>query len=447
MQNAKHLGELPISKLLLQQAIPAFIGILILSIYGIVDTIFVGRWVGPMAIAAITVVLPITFLVASIGMAIGVGGASIISRALGGNDPAKAYKAFGNQVVLTLCLSLVFVAFAIFFQDQILLLFGAQGAILPHAKEYFSIILIGIPFLAGAMMSNNVIRAEGAPKVAMFIMIVPAVVNLILDPILIIHFDMGLAGAAWATTISYIFSAAYALHFFVWGKSELKVKWQCFRLEWNIVREIFSIGVVTLARQGAISILAILLNNTLFSYGNELGVAIYGIINRTMMFANSPVLGVTQGFIPIAGYNYGAKNWERVQASIRTAVLYGTLMAFVIFTIIMFFSSSIIAAFTTDPELIAQATPALRIVFLATPLITIQLVGAAYFQAAGKVLPALLLTLTKQGFCLIPLIILLPYIWGLNGIWIAFPLADLLSAMITYWYLKRALNKKMLSNN
>lgn len=447
MQNAKHLGELPIPKLLLQQAIPAFIGILILSIYGIVDTIFVGRWVGPMAIAAITVVLPITFLIASIGMAIGVGGASIISRALGSGNPEKAYKAFGNQVVLTFFLSLVFVSFGVYFQDQILLLFGAKGAILPHAREYFSILLIGIPFLAWAMMSNNVIRAEGAPKVAMFIMVVPAVVNLILDPILIIEFDMGLAGAAWATTISYIFSAAYAFRFFVWGKSELKIDWKCLKIDWAIVREIFSIGVVTLARQGTISILAILLNNTLFSYGNELGVAIYGIINRTMMFANSPVLGVAQGFIPIAGYNYGAKKWKRVQESIHTAVLYGGIMAFVIFLIIMFFSSSIIAAFTTDATLVAQATPALRIVFLATPFITIQLIGAAYFQAAGKVLPALLLTLTKQGFCLIPLILVLPYFLGLNGIWLAFPVADVLSAIITYWYLKRALNKKESSNN
>ncbi|MCP4439648.1 MAG: MATE family efflux transporter [Aureispira sp.] len=442
MQNSKHLGELPIPKLLVQQAVPAFIGILILSIYGIVDTIFVGRWVGPMAIAAITVVLPITFLIASIGMAIGVGGASIISRALGGGKEEKAFKAFGNQVVLTLFLSLAIVALGVYFQDQILLLFGAQGAILPYAREYFSIILIGIPFLAWAMMSNNVIQAEGAPKVAMFIMIVPAVVNLILDPILIISFDMGLAGAAWATTISYIFSAAYAVRFFIWGKSELKIKWGCLKIDWAIVREIFSIGIVTLARQGAIAILAILLNNTLFTYGDEFGVAIYGIINRVMMFANSPVLGVTQGFIPIAGYNYGAKNWKRVRESIRTAVIYGTVMALFIFVIILVFSSSIVGAFTTNPILIAQASPALKIVFVAAPLISIQLVGAAYFQAAGKVLPALLLTLTKQGFCLIPLVLILPYYWGLNGIWIAFPMADVLAAIITYWYLRRALNKK-----
>lgn len=442
---SEDLGIKPISKLLVQQAVPASIGILILSIYGIVDTIFVGRWVGSMGIAAITVVMPITFLIASIGMSIGVGGASIISRALGAGNREKAFLTFGNQATLTIIIALSVVIIGSFFQDEILILFGGKGDILPYARDYFNILLLGVPFLAWAMMSNNVMRAEGKPRIAMFTLITPAVANIILDPIFIVGFGMGIKGAAWATSLSYIASASYALYYFLIGEGEMKLKLPNFKLKMPIVKEIFAIGIVTLARQGAISILAIVLNNALFSYGGAMSVSVYGIINRVMMFANFPVLGLTQGFVPIAGYNYGAEKWDRVKETIKTSIGSGTGIALIIFAGLMVFTTQLISIFTNETELIRMTVPAFRTVFLATPLLAVQLISSAYFQAIGKARPALFLALTKQGFCLIPLLLILPTIFGLDGIWWAFPIADILSASICFTYLRYETKKNLLN--
>jgi putative MATE family efflux protein len=441
MSQPAHLGTAPIGQLLRQQAIPASIGILVLSIYGIVDTIFVGQYVGAIAIGAITVVLPITYLISSIGMAIGVGGGSMISRAFGAKDEARAHQTFGNQVTLVLIISLLAITLFTIFQQEVLELFGGKGETLPAAEEYFRILLPGIPFLAWAMMSNNVFRAEGKPKMAMTVLIVPAIINLILDPIFIIWFEMGLTGAALATTISYICSAAFCLWNFAFGKSIMQIRLPDMRLQGPIVKEIFSLGIVTFSRQSVVALLMIVLNNTLFVYGGAMALSVYGIIQRVMMFANFPVLGITQGFIPITGYNYGAENWERVQKVISLALKVGTMIAVAIFLSILIFAEPLVRLFTTEQELIALTVPAIRIAFLATPCILFQLVGSAYFQAIGKARPALFLTLTKQGFCLIPLLFILPPIFKLDGVWMAFPIADVLSASICYYFLHGQLEK------
>ncbi|MCB0621150.1 MAG: MATE family efflux transporter [Saprospiraceae bacterium] len=443
MKSSNDLGKEPIGPLLVKMAVPAAIGILVMSIYFVVDTIFVGRWVGTLGIAAITVVMPIIFLIGSFGMSIGVGGASIISRALGAGNESKASLTFGNMAFLTIALAVFLILAGWLLGDQVLLLFGGKGDILEPAREYFQIILPAVPCLAWAMMSNNVMRSEGAAKMAMVSMLVPALANLILDPILIIGFDMGLAGAAWATTISYFLSAGFTFWYFFSGRSELRLFWKSLLLKWEIVREIFAIGGVTLARQGTISILAIVLNHNLFLYGGEIAVAIFGIISRIMMFANFPVLGITQGFLPIAGYNYGAAQWQRVRDIIRLSIRSGTLIALGLFTLILTLAEPMTALFTTDPELLRRTPGALILVFLAIPLITVQLIGAAYFQAIGKALPALLLTLSKQGIFLIPLILIFPLFWGLQGIWYAFPVADVLAASTTYGFLKYELRKNL----
>ncbi len=443
MSKSQELGTEKISKLLVQMAVPASIGILVMSIYFIVDTIFVGRFVGSLGIAAITVVLPISFLIGSFGMAIGVGGSSIISRALGAGDKEKAWQTFGNMITITLSLAIGLVILGSFVSDTVLSTFGAKGEIMAPAKSYFRIILLGVPCLAWMMMANNVMRSEGQPRFAMIAMVLPAIVNIILDPIFIIVLEMGLEGAAWATTLSYYLSAGFSLWYFLLGPSELKVSAQSFILKLAVVKEITAIGGVTLARQGAVSLLTIVLNNSLFQYGDELAIAVWGIINRTMMFANFPVLGVTQGFVPIAGFNYGAENWDRVKEVIKTAIKTGTFIAIGLFTLILTFSSSITSIFTSDPELIRRTPGALVIVFLATPLITVQLIGSAYFQAIGKALPALFLTLTKQGFFLIPLVLILPLFFDLKGVWYAFPIADVLAATVTYTYLQREIRKDL----
>ncbi|MEL7532749.1 MAG: MATE family efflux transporter [Bacteroidota bacterium] len=428
-KHSQELGSAKISSLLVKQSVPASIGILIMSIYGIVDTIFVGQYVGSLAIAAITVVLPITFLISSIGMAIGIGGGSIISRALGSDDREKANLTFGNQLGLTSSLAIFIVILGFIFEKEILVFFGANGDILEPASQYFQIILIGVPFLAWAMMSNNIIRAEGEPRAAMLTLMVPALVNLILDPIFIIVFDWGLEGAAWATSLSYMMSAAYTTWFFFFGKSELRITSAALRPQKKIVAEIFSIGGVTLARQGVVSLFSIVLNHTLFQYGQEMAVAVFGIVNRMMMFANFPVLGLLQGTLPIIGFNFGAKKWKRVKETIKLSIMSGTGISFCIFILIMLFPDKIASVFTEDEQVVAEAANALRKVFLATPLLLTQLIGSGYYQAIGKPLPALFLALSKQGFCLIPLLYILPNFFGLDGVWYAFPVADFLTAI------------------
>lgn len=442
-KTSSELGTKNIGKLLIQQAVPATIGILVMSINMIVDTIFVGQWIGVLAIAAITVVLPIAFLISSLGMGIGIGGSSIISRALGADNPDKACLTFGNQISLTTILAITFVVLGNVFSVPILDLFGAKGDILPVATDYFSVVIYGVPFLAFAMMGNPVIRAEGKPNFAMFTLLIPAVMNIILDVIFIKFMDMGMVGAGLATSISFASSGLFVFFFFLSSKSELKISFAYFKLKKKIVKEIIELGGVTVIRQGAISILMIVLNYSLFKYGGEISISIYGIINRVMMFSLSPVLGVTQGFLPVAGYNIGANKNDRVIETIKKSIYFGSALGTFVLVGIFIFKEEIIHVFTDDATLLAETPNAMFIVFLVTPVVTMQLVGAAYFQAAGKALPAVILTLLKQGIFLIPLAYILPKFYGVAGVWWSFPISDVLSTIVTILVLKREIDKNL----
>ena len=440
---ANELGTQKISKLLIKQAVPATIGILVMSLNMIVDTIFVGQWIGVLAIAAITVVLPIAFLISSIGMGIGIGGSSIISRALGANNPEKAFLTFGNQICLTVILAILFVVLGNIFSVPILNLFGAKGEILPIASEYFGVIIYGVPFLAFAMMGNPTIRAEGKPKFAMYAMMVPSVLNILLDILFIKYFNWGMYGAGLATSIAYASCGLYILYFFLSSKSELQIIPKNFKLDFKIVQEIAKLGGVSIVRQGAISILMIVLNYSLYTYGGEISIAVFGIINRVMMFALSPVLGVSQGFLPVAGFNIGAKKNDRVKETIKKSIYFGSILGTLVFIGIVIFKEQIIWIFTNDATLLEKTPDAMLIVFLVTPIVTMQLIGSAYFQAAGKAMPALLLTLLKQGIFLIPLAYLLPIYYGIDGVWWSFPIADTLATIITVLVLKREVYKNL----
>ena len=440
---AAALGTEAIGGLLIKQAVPASIGILVMSLNILVDTIFVGNWIGSIAIAAINVVLPVSFFIAALGMAIGIGGSSIISRALGANNKERALKTFGNQITITFLLTVATVIIGLVFINELIPAFGGKGDIFEPAKIYYRIVLYGVPLLALCMMGNNVIRAEGKPKFAMIAMIIPSAGNLILDYVFIILMDMGMAGAAWATTISYGLCFLYVLWFFLSGKSELKINLSHFGLNLPILKEISALGFVTLARQAVVSITYLLMNNILFNIGGEASVASYGIIARMLMFALFPVLGVTQGFLPIAGYNYGAHQFQRVRESINKAILYAGGLGLVIFALIMIFPEEIVSVFTTDAYILSETPHYMRWVFAATPIIAIQLIGSAYFQAIGKAVPAFLLTLTRQGFFFIPLIFIVPHYFGELGVWISFPAADILSTIFTGYFLNREIRKTL----
>ena len=441
MNNSDKMGIMPIPRLLLQQSLPAAIGILMMSINMVIDSIYVGKFIGSIGLGAIAVVLPISFLISALGMSIGVGGASIISRALGAKNEERAFITFGNQTIMTLGLSITVVIISTFFIDEIIGIWGGKGDLLIPAKEYFMTLLPGVPFLAWAMMSNNVFRAEGQPKIAMFTMLIPAFINLILDPIFIIWLDWGLIGAAAATSIAYISGGTFAFGYFLFGSTQMNLNPTYLKPDWGIMKEIMQVGGVTFIRQGTYSLLAIVLNNSLFHYGTEMAVSSYGIISRLMMFINFPVFGLTQGFIPIAGFNFGSKEWERVKEVLYVAIKAGLLIATTIFLILAFFAPQIVGVFSNDQVLINQTYPAMRIVFLLTPTLIIQLLSSAYYQAIGKALPALILTLLKQGIFLIPLVLFMPLYFGLDGIWYSFPIADLLTTIVSAIFIRKAMQR------
>ncbi|MEH1007817.1 MATE family efflux transporter [Winogradskyella sp. ECml5-4] len=441
--SSQDLGNEPIGKLLIRQAVPASIGILVMSLNILVDTIFVGNWIGSTAIAAINVVLPVSFFIAALGMAIGIGGSSIISRALGADNTVKALKTFGNQLTLTLLFTVSFAVFGLVFVDTLIPAFGGKGNIFEPAKVYYEIILYGVPILGFVMMGNTVIRAEGKPKFAMYAMLIPSVGNLVLDYVFISILDYGMAGAAWATTGSYVAAFLFIFWYFLSDNSELKINLSHFKLEKSIVSEIASLGFVTLARQAVVSVTFLLVNNALFRFGGETSITAYAIVGRMMMFVLFPVFGITQGFIPIAGFNYGAEKYERVKESIYTAIKYATILGTIVFIGLMFFPEIITRLFTTDADVIRVTPNNMRWAFAAVPILALQLIGAAYFQAVGKALPALLLTLTRQAIFFIPLMYILPLYFGELGIWMAFPISDVLSTIVTGYFLNREIKKTL----
>ena len=431
-----NLGTDSISKLLWQQSVPASVGLFSIVIYQVVDTIFVGRCVGSNGIASIAVVAPIAFLISSVGMALGVGGASIVSRAYGADNPEKAEQTFGNLIAMVCILAFLAVSVGILFKTPILHIFGGRGEIYPYASVYFSHLLPGLPFLAFAMLCNNLVRAEGQPLPAMIAMVIPGIINILLDALFIVQLEWGMKGAASATAISYFCSAGYLFWYVLLsGRSSYRLLVKNLKLKWEIVREVFAIGSSTLARQGVASLTVISLNNTLLAYAGELGVAAYGIVSRVTMFVFTPVFGLIQGSLPIIGFNYGAKQYPRVRRTLVLGLSSGTFICLIIFSLIYTFSDTLARTFTNDPALISASNSALKLVFLASPIIAIQALGAAYFQAIGKALPALFLTLTRQGIFLIPLVLSLPNFFQTDGIWYAFPLSDLLAMVVTLLFL------------
>lgn len=437
----KMLGTESIGKLLYKLSMPATIGMVVMAMYNIVDTIFVGRGVGALAIAGLSVVFPIQMIITSVAQTIGIGGSSIISRALGAKNFEKASLTFGNLLTLVITLSIFLLPIGLIFIDELLYVFGAKGDILPYAKDYFKIVIFGGPFLSFAMMSNNIIRSEGNARFAMNTMIVAAIINLIFDPIFIFGLELGIKGAAYATVLSQIAAALYCVYYFVAGKSTLSFQSKNLRLDFTIVKETFAIGASSFARQISGSVMAAILNHSLVIYGGEIAVAVFGVLHKIIMMAFMPMFGILQGFLPIVGYNYGASDYSRVRRVIRISNISTTIIAVIGFIAVMLFAGQTISVFSKDQNLIAEGKNALRIIILAFPLIGFQMIGSGFFQALGKALPSFFLSISRQVLFLIPLVIVLPLYFGLNGIWIAFPLADSLSAVVTFFMLLPQLRK------
>ncbi|HNQ71008.1 MATE family efflux transporter, partial [Mesotoga prima] len=395
--------------------------------------------VGSMGIAGISISLPVQIFVMAFAQMFGIGGASVISRSLGERDHKKARRAAGNVMVFSVAFGLVMTLLGQFFLDQLLIMLGASEAIIPYAREYLGIILLGSAFFSFGMAMNHVVRAEGKPKIAMAAMLISAVLNIILDPIFIFSLNLGIWGAALATVLSQAATSIYVLFYFLSGKSLLRVSLRSLIPEWRIMRETVSVGLSAFSRQVAGSLLAVVLNNSLVFYGGDIAVAVYGVINRLLMVFIMPMFGVNQGFLPIVGYNYGARKMRRARESVKLASAVTTVIALFSSIVMFLFARQLISIFTDETELIESTIYALRIVILATPTIGVQVIASGMFQALGKALPALFLSLLRQIIILIPLILVIPRFLGINGIWISFPLADLIAFAISLVFYLREL--------
>jgi MATE family, multidrug efflux pump len=446
-QLTTRLGEEKISKLLLNLSLPATIGMMVTALYNLVDTIFVGRGVGAIAIGGLTIAFPIQMVIMAFAHLIGIGAASAISRSLGAKDVEKADYVAGNSFLCVIILSSAIAAIGLIFTEPMLRFFGSTETILPYAKDYITIILWGSIFFSFAMSSNNLIRAEGNAKIAMATMLIGAILNMILDPIFIFIFKLGIKGAALATIISQFITFLYVLKYFYSGKSSLKIKLRHLKPRMHIIIEIFTVGFAAFARMVTGSIVAIIVNNSLRIFGGDIALIIVGILHRITMFLFMPLFGVVQGMQPIVGFNYGAKKLGRVKEAIKLSLLTITIIATSGWLIAELFPFAIIGVFTRDAEVIEKGSTIIRIVLSVIPLIGIQIVGATLFQSLGKAIPSLILSLLRQVLLFIPLVIILPRVLGLEllGIWIAYPAADILSVILTTLFLRSELKKMDLS--
>jgi putative MATE family efflux protein len=446
-QLTARLGEEKISKLLVNLSLPATIGMMVTALYNLVDTIFVGRGVGAIAIGGLTIALPIQMVIMAFAQMIGIGAASAISRSLGAKDIEKANYVAGNSFLLIVILSSIIAVIGLTFTESMLRLFGATDNILPYAKDYITIILWGSIFFSFAVSSNNLIRAEGNAKVAMAAMLIGAILNMILDPIFIFIFKLGIKGAALATIISQFISFLYILIYLYRGKSSLKIKLHHLKPRMHIITEIFTVGFASFARMVTGSIVAIVVNNSLRIFGGDIALIIMGILHRVTMFLFMPLFGVVQGMQPIVGFNYGAKKFNRVKEAIKLSLITTTAIVTFGWLIAELFPFAIIGVFTRDAEVIEKGSTIMRIILSMIPVIGIQIVGAALFQSLGKAVPSLILSLLRQVLLFIPLVIILPRVLGLGllGIWIAYPAADILSVILTTLFLRNELKKMSLS--
>jgi putative MATE family efflux protein len=421
--------------LILKMGIPAAVGMLVNALYNVVDTIFVGRGVGPLAIAALAIVFPLQMLVSSFAQAIGFGAASIVSRRLGEKRGEEAAAAIGTAYTAVAVSTLALVAILFAFMRPILMAFGASEATIPYAMDYLSIVAAGFFFFSMSMAANGLVRAEGNARASMVGMVLGAALNCVLDPLFIFVFHWGVKGAAIATVISQIASCAYLFSIYAFRRSHVSLRFAHLRIRRDLLKESAILGVPAFMQEAGMSVLALVINNTLVAYGGDQAITIYGMVNRFQSLIFLPMLGMIQGFQPIAGYNFGARRFDRVRKSLRVAIATAVSMAALGYVFTVLLPALSMSLFTRDAALIAASARVLRIISSLLPLIAVQIIGSTYFQAVGKPRPSLILGLSRQFIILIPLLLVLPRFLGLDGVWAAFPLSDFLATAMTVTFL------------
>ncbi len=438
MDRSKQLGEEKIGKLLMRFSIPAIVGMLVNALYNVIDRMFIGHiggGIGKIAISGVAVTFPISNIIMAFGMLVGIGTAAIISIKLGQQKKEESEHILGNAFTLIIIISLAVTAIGLIFLNPILLKIGASKETLPYAKQYITIILVGVLFQNIGFGLNNTIRSEGNPKIAMFTMLIGGILNTILDPIFIFVFHMGVRGAAIATIISQAVNTIWIMYYFLGTKSVLKIRYKNLKLDTKVVKSIFAIGMSPFAMQLAASVVTIISNKSLLKYGGDLALGSMGVVMSIAMLVLMPIFGINQGCQPIIGYNYGAQKYDRVKQALKLAILSATVITTTGFIVIQLFPEKLIGIFNNDPQLVSIGVHGIRIYLFMLPIIGFQIVSSNYFQAIGKARIAIFLSLSRQVIILIPLIFILPQFLGLDGVWASGPSSDALASIVTAIFL------------
>ena len=432
MDRSEQMRDQSIGKLLWSFSLPTIIGMLVSSLYNVIARIFVGRGIGSLAIAATTVAFPIMILLMAVSLLIGVGATALISLKLGEQKKEEAEKVAGNAMTMLILLPAVLAVLFLLFTEPVLIAFGASTAVLPYARDFTQIIMLGSVFGSISMGMNNFIRAEGNPKMSMYTQILGAVVSIALNYVFIFIFHWGIKGSAFATILAQLVSAIWVLSYFFTGRSLVKIRWKNLRPTWPVLGSIMAIGFAPFAMQVASSIQQLILNKTLMFYGGDMALAAIGIVMSISTLLFMPVLGLSQGAQPIIGYNYGARQYNRVRETWKMGVLAGTGIAVAGYLAIHIWPVQLVELFSKgDTALTAMTVHAMIIFFALLPVLGFQITSSIYFQAVGKAKQAAVLSLSRQFLIFIPLLLILPHFWGIDGVWRTAPISDGLSVALT----------------
>lgn len=429
------MGSGSLNKALAWLAAPAIIGLVIQTLYGLIDSIFVGQGLGADGItglAALAVAFPISHLLLCAGSGVAVGGSSFISRGFGSSDSERVQKGVGNMIFMSLVVSLICTVGGLLFLEPLLSLFGADASTMPFAKDYIFWIILFSVFQIVTITINAIVMAEGNSLYSMGMYIISSVTNIVLDYVFIFEFGWGIQGAAIATILSQAINVVILIYY-LYRVSKLNFSLKWIHFDRAAFTEIAKVGISEFIREGSLVFTYIIIVFNLNYYGTATHVAIYGIINRIFGFVIIPAMGINQGMIPLAGFNYGAKNYERVRKTVKIALIWAVLISLVLTVITYLFTAQIISLFTPETSFIEEAVVAYWIANLCIPLVPIQIVGSAFMQALGKARASFLLAIARQ-LMMLPLMVVIPLALGLLGVWIAYPLTDLLASAVTLWF-------------
>ena len=435
------LGTEKIGRLLKQYALPAIIAQTASSLYNMVDSIFIGQGVGPLAISGLAVTFPLMNLSVAFGTLVGAGAATLLSVLLGQKNYKAANKVLGNVVTLNIIIGLIFMGVTLMFLDPILYFFGASENTLPYAKEYITIILIGNVITHLYFGLNAAMRSSGNPKKAMALTIFTVVFNTVLDPIFIFIFDLGIAGAAWATVIAQIVATIVVLRHFSDRSRAFHFEKGLFKIDLRVAKDSLAIGLGPFLMNAAACLVTLFINQQMRDYSGDLGIGAYGICNRLIFMFIMICMGLNQGMQPIAGYNYGAKQYSRVKEVFWMTAKFGTIVTLICFAVGMFIPRIAAGIFTHDEALLDMSAEGLRILTIGFPVVGFQMIGTNFFQSLGMVKKSIILSLSRQILFLLPMLYALPLWYGANGVWMSFPISDVLSALLTAILLRRLFRK------